>query len=1294
MLEPLASFGNAKTQTTNTNLSRSVSLSVLDQYGNKVEIKANSTNPIEIFIPRDPNAIIPVMTTQNVTALTNSTAHNQLFSFHYVNLSDPLPISVHVEIHPITSNISYLLIYKFDQIPQLNASTNNIDGWTVLCSANLNNDSLYTSFIDNQHTDDHQSVVFGLRELNTTEIQDFCHNSSMSTPPVTNERFSFQSNYQIRFYTSGCYYMDANNQWNSDGVIVGSQTNHYVTQCYSTHLTTFTSGFRVVPDAVNWSYVFANADFAQNKTIYLTIICVVVIYILLVIYARFKDKKDLEKLGVTPLPDNSNEDGYFYQIIVFTGQRNNAGTNSKVHFVLSGDDDATNVRTLSDPRRKILQTGGIDAFIMSVPKSLGLLNCIRIWHDNSGKGSSSSWFLKYLIIRDLQTMQKFHFICQRWLAVEKDDGKIERLLPIATEMEKSTFSYVLAKKSYHSISDSHLWFSIFSRPPSSKFTRVQRCTCCFVLIMVSMFLNIMYYDLTNEAKTNTAMNSVGIRIGSFSLTFEQVIIGIIVELMALVPSLLLVQLFRRLRPRRNQMSPLREALYKMNSPLSETNIDQPQKKGKTGFTFAWWWIFIAYALCVALAGLSAVFIIARGIEFGDEKTQKWLISILSGLLSSILLTQPLKSLCLVIIFAYFCRKFDDDKEADGYLDDEHIHLDTDEEYLHSMKGNLLVTSQRTVRANRLNESEVLCARKRRLKEIQMWSVLREALIYMCFLSLLYLVSYSNYQSNAFFQVKHLRSFLLNPRQDDLDYTKVSTIDQYWNWLENSFVSNTRAQKWYNDEMPRNLSGFMNDKSSRLIGWITMRQLRINSVLCPSQFNEIISTCEYDYSFSKEDKKSYAPGWQNETTQTFSASIEKAFRYASSKDLDTYVYVGNHGTYGGGGYVYEFRGRLSDLQSNLSELHSLGWIDQRTRMILIQLSLYNPNVQLYTSASLAAEILSTGTIEPSARFEPMNFNGIVKLLAYFLFTLFFRFLAFASIFQLVYVIFYMAMIVYFMWKEIRALLELKSEYFYRFWAYVDIGIIACSWTSVGIYIWRYKESQRIGELFSETNGYVYINLQLATYINDTLTYLYAFCCFFGTIKFVRLCRHSQRLCLFIQTIQDAKKELLSFALMFSIVYMSFVCLFYFLFISKLPECSSLLGTAQMLFEMTLMKFDAHQLSGAAAFLGPFCFSLFIILVVFVCMSMFLTIINESFRRCRLNLQSDDQEIFSFMLDRLQHWIGWKKATEEDMYEARDISMRDEYFHPIERFPDRIDQLLDALNRIYVSQTNDKKQMTDI
>ena len=78
---------------------------------------------------------------------------------------------------------------------------------------------------------------------------------------------------------------------------VGPLTNHYETQCFSTHLTTFASGFLVLPAPVNWNYVFANADFVKNKTVYVTIICVISIYLILMIYARFKDKKDIEKVS-------------------------------------------------------------------------------------------------------------------------------------------------------------------------------------------------------------------------------------------------------------------------------------------------------------------------------------------------------------------------------------------------------------------------------------------------------------------------------------------------------------------------------------------------------------------------------------------------------------------------------------------------------------------------------------------------------------------------------------------------------------------------------------------------------------------------------------------------------------------------------------------------------------------------------------------------------------------------------------------------------------------------------------
>jgi len=71
--------------------------------------------------------------------------------------------------------------------------------------------------------------------------------------------------------------------------------------------------------------------------------------------------------------------------------------------------------------------------------------------------------------------------------------------------------------------------------------------------------------------------------------------------------------------------------------MIETN-----NKKRSQLTLPWWWIFVAYGLSLLLAVVSLFFIIVRGIEFGDLKTQKWLTSLITGFFSSILLIQPIK----------------------------------------------------------------------------------------------------------------------------------------------------------------------------------------------------------------------------------------------------------------------------------------------------------------------------------------------------------------------------------------------------------------------------------------------------------------------------------------------------------------------------------------------------------------------------------------------------------------------------------------------------------------------------
>ncbi|CAF4362759.1 unnamed protein product, partial [Adineta steineri] len=162
-------------------------------------------------------------------------------------------------------------------------------------------------------------------------------------------------------------------------------------------------------------------------------------------------------------------------------------------------------------------------------------------------------------------------------------------------------------------------------------------------------------------------------------------------------------------------------------------------------------------------------------------------------------------ICLAIFFICFCRNSKDEKETSEYInEDDEFNVSNDEEYLHSLEYRSLFSSQSRKSINRLNENEIIYARDQRLKEIQMWTIIREFLIYFIFAILVFVITYSSREQHSFYQANHLRAYFLNQRQTTADYTNINTIDEYWYWLENSFVSNIRAQQWYNGDVPQYL----------------------------------------------------------------------------------------------------------------------------------------------------------------------------------------------------------------------------------------------------------------------------------------------------------------------------------------------------------------------------------------------------------------------------------------------------------------------------------------------------------
>ena len=271
-------------------------------------------------------------------------------------------------------------------------------------------------------------------------------------------------------------------------------------------------------------------------------------------------------------------------------------------------------------------------------RPLGSLTAVKIWHDNSGKtGNEASWYLKHVIIHDLQTREKSYFICEKWLAIDKEDFQIERTLPISLDQEKTQFMYLLSRQTKEKLNDGHLWYSIFARPTHSSFTRLDRLTCCFVLLSISMLMNILYYGMDNSPSAD------GLKIGPFiNLTMQQISVGIITNLIVFPPSLLLVQLFRRIKRRRTHVSKLKKILNKKEDFEEKLESNNGIKKRHFELKFPWWFKIVAYFISFVFASVSLFFVVIKGIEFGDEKVTKWLSSLIISFLSSILLTQPIQ----------------------------------------------------------------------------------------------------------------------------------------------------------------------------------------------------------------------------------------------------------------------------------------------------------------------------------------------------------------------------------------------------------------------------------------------------------------------------------------------------------------------------------------------------------------------------------------------------------------------------------------------------------------------------
>ena len=362
---------------------------------------------------------------------------------------------------------------------------------------------------------------------------------------------------------------------------------------------------------------------------------------------------------------------------------------------------------------------------------------------------------------DRQTGRKWTFFCNDWFALEKGDGKIDRILTPLGSQEMQTFSYALRSQGSRGFSDEHVWLSVVAKPPSSRFTRVQRATSCLCILLSAMLANALFYRAEKEPDS-------ALQIGPLKFSWRQVMVGIESALIVTPINWMIMTFFKRSAKKtpnkvhvekpKNRPAPFcSKSSTNSLGDINDVDVTLNDKRSYFGnnfqskttiqekFTLPHFFIYIAWVLVLATVSVSSVFTFLFSLQWGKDISNQWLSSMFVSFTEDLFVLQPVKILIIIVLTASLFRNNDDTKTV-SHITEEKLHCET-------------ISVDNNVQVEMPKEDELIRAREYRTKEIEMFSFLRELLGYLLFFFLLIIVCYGRRSYHGYLMTMDLKNTL-------------------------------------------------------------------------------------------------------------------------------------------------------------------------------------------------------------------------------------------------------------------------------------------------------------------------------------------------------------------------------------------------------------------------------------------------------------------------------------------------------------------------------------------------------
>ncbi|XP_021376367.1 uncharacterized protein LOC110465104 isoform X2 [Mizuhopecten yessoensis] len=1035
---------------------------------------------------------------------------------------------------------------------------------------------------------------------------------------VTTTEAPFQmstANFSTIIMTTGCRSWDqANNEWTSQGctVLPFSTLNETVCRCPEAPGNTFSTTFYVPPNTIDFNTVWSKFDPA-NASVYGTVIGLLVVYVIACVLANREDRKDYMRWATHFLCDSDSEDRYFYLITVHTGLRGGAGTKSLVNFVLAGEEMDTGVRLLSDGDKQGFETSSVRKFFMGTPEPLGDLTYLRIWHDSSGRGDNKSWYLHKITVDDPQIGQRYVFLCDKWLAAERDDGMVERLLPVCGRDNLLTFDKLFSQHARFNLTENHLWLSMIMRPEQSSFSRVQRLSCVLALLFLTMIANAMFF----RSEDDVSPNAVSIGFIRFSLT--TVYVSFIGILITTPPILLVTYIYKKAKPsypKNKKLSNKKEKEIR-NIFQAKTIMNQNEHFSDSQFysvdhlPLPAWSRYIATTIVILAVVTSAFFLILYSMEWGKDKSEEWLSTFVFSFFESLLVVDPFKVIMIAVLFALLFKK---PVDAGG----PQLKMD---KLRHAAKA-FNAGSSRTYLSFRMDvlssnsppSTEMLeKTRTQRLNEMKAREVFMELVLYGIFAFVIYSISFVNRDQRSYNLKSNIYESLVAPSKTHLGFSKVEDAIDFVDWMNGTFFTRYFPEEEYNgDPLDVRDKMYFWDIANVRIGPPRLRQVRMKRGACPYDKVTPGRECIPGYEVTTEEDNDYCVGWSTDPAGSGCTNsklfTQNAWTYKHSEDIWGVAIAGNFEVYGGGGYILKFENGLATSRLILEELKTMKWINRETRAVFLEFTLYNANTNLFTYVIFLAEFTELGGLVTWSNiycfraYQHTGALGTFAMLCYFI---------------------YMIVMIY---GTVKLILKFRKagccQFVQDVWNVIDTCCALLSFVAVVMWGLRYSYSQQSLAVYYDDKR-AFINFQHVVIWDIVFNVITGILVFIATIRILRILGYNKRMTQLAAVISNAAADLSGFVVVFGIVFFAYVSFGYLLFGIYIYEYRNLFTSLGSLANALIGKNSLDSMIRAVPNWSQMYYFTYVFFVILTLMTMFAVILNQSISEVRADLMKVPQ-----------------------------------------------------------------------